>query len=433
MLSLIISMRRRPRRPVRKGAMLVLVAVSLIILLIAAAFSVDIAYMHLVREELHVATDAAAKAAVTKLALGGTQAQAIDEAVALAAKNTVAGAPLRIDSSSVQLGGVTYVADGRWTFTPGATPITAATVTANMTGDSPSGAVNLFFGRMLGSSTFAPTKTSTAAFVRNKVCLCFDRSRSMTFDTSGANERWPTSSAGYPYGVPSSAGSVYISGSTYDFRWLYPPCNNSRWYYLSDAANTFLDVLPTTVTDTPVALVTWASSTDNSASRDRNGKYHTYKDKNLKTNPHRTSYGAYTLESSFVTNYTPIRNAITELSGKSMLGGTDMNTGLQEAVDLFAATEDGLPWNKIIILFSDGCYNDGPDPTTHAAVNAANANIIVHTVGFLLNDGDAAIGEPTLRTIAEVTGGRHYRATNGATLRAAFEDLARSLPVILTE
>ena len=44
-----------------------------------------------------------------------------------------------------------------------------------------------------------------------------------------------------------------------------------------------------------------------------------------------------------------------------MLGGTDMNTGLQEAVDLFAATDDGLPWNKIIILFSDGCYNIGDE------------------------------------------------------------------------
>ena len=35
--------------------MLVLVAVSMIILLAAAAFSVDIAYMHLVREELRIA------------------------------------------------------------------------------------------------------------------------------------------------------------------------------------------------------------------------------------------------------------------------------------------------------------------------------------------------------------------------------------------
>ena len=68
--------RRRPRA--RKGAMLVLVAVSLVLLLVAAAFSVDVAYMHLVREELHIATDAAAKAAVTGLSQGGTSTAAIE-------------------------------------------------------------------------------------------------------------------------------------------------------------------------------------------------------------------------------------------------------------------------------------------------------------------------------------------------------------------
>ena len=51
--------------------MLVLVAVGLVILFAAAAFSVDLAYMFLVREQLHAATDAAAKAAVVVLAQGG--------------------------------------------------------------------------------------------------------------------------------------------------------------------------------------------------------------------------------------------------------------------------------------------------------------------------------------------------------------------------
>ena len=80
-----------------------------------------------------------------------------------------------------------------------------------------------------------------------------------------------------------------------------------------------------------------------------------------------------------------------------MLGGTDMNTGLQKAVDLFETTDDGLHWNKVIILFSDGCYTTTTNPATNAAVNASNADIIVHTVGFLLDSADSAIGEPTLQ------------------------------------
>jgi len=417
--------------------MVVLVAVTLVILLVAAAFSVDIAYMHMVREELHIATDAAAKAAVTGLSQGGTSDDAINQAITYAGKNTVAGAPLQIDSSNVKLGGVTYVRDGRWTFTEDATPLTAASVTVNMQQGSTPGAVNLFFARLLGSSTFSPSATSTAAFVRNKVCLCLDRSRSMTFDLTGESESWATSPLGYPYGVPPSAGNVRIRRGrrtyTYDFRWLYPPCNGSRWSYLDPAVNADLDELENAPTETPVSLVTWASSTNNASSRDVNGKYHTYTGATLNTSSSITYYSASTLESTFVTSYDTIRSVVTEKGGRSMLGGTDTNSGLQQAVDLFEATEDGIPCNKIIILFSDGMWNVGDDPVTHAAVNAANANIVVHTVGFMLSDADAAYGNQTMADIAAATGGKFYRATDGDSLRAAFEELARNLPVILTQ
>jgi len=201
---------------------------------------------------------------------------------------------------------------------------------------------------------------------------------------------------------------------------------------LSVAANTFLNALTSSTVQTPVALITWGSDTNNSSSKDVYNKYHTYTGATLNTNATTTSYSAYTVDSTFVTSYTAIRSAISTKSSKSMLGGTDMNTGLQQAVNLFASTEDGLPWNKIIILFSDGCANVGDNPVTHAAVNAAAANIVVHTVGFLLNASDSAMGEPTLQAISTATGGRHFRATDGASLQSAFEELARTLPVILT-
>jgi Ca-activated chloride channel family protein len=421
-------------RAARRGAIVVLVAASLVVLLIAALFSVDVAYMHLAHEQLHVATDAAAKAAVTKLSLGGSKSDATNQAIAYAAKNIVGGKPLKIDANNIQLGGVNYVSNGRWTFTPNANPLIAATVTVDMKAGTTPGAVNLFFGSAFNQKTFSPKMTSTAAFVRNKVCLCFDRSRSMTFDTSGTDEKWPTSTSGYPYGMPSSVGSVKIGSKTYDFRQIYPPCNNSRWSYLTTASTTFLDVLAAnTSMQTPVSLITWASSIDNSNTKDVNNKYHTYTGATLNTNNSITSYPAYTQESTFVTDYTPLRTAITNKGKVTMLGGTDMNTGLQQAVNLFASTDDGKPWNKIIILFSDGCYNVGSNPVTNAAANAAKANIVVHTVGFLLNASDSAIGEPTLQSIADVTRGRHYRATDGASLKQSFEDLARSLPVILTQ
>jgi len=420
------------RRHNRKGALVVMVAVTLVILLVAAAFSVDVAYMDCVRQELKIASDSAAKAAVTALSKGGTKNDAINSAIAYAAKNNVGGAPLKIDSSNVTLGGVGYANNARWTFSKDATPVTAATVTVNMDSGTTAGAVNLFFGRLLGSPTFSPTSTSTAAFVRNKVCLCIDRSRSMTFDLSGNSEVWPTSSLGYPHGVPSSAKSVKIGSKTYDYRWLYPPCNNSRWSFLQIGVNAYLDELEKAPTQTPVSLITWASSSNNSSSKDVNNNYHTYTGATLNTSSSLTSYAASMLDSTFVTSYSAMRSVIADKGSKSMLGGTDTNSGLQQAINHFAATEDGVPSNKIIILFSDGMWNVGSNPVTNAAINAKNANIVVHTVGFMLNASDASYGNQAMADIAAATGGKFYAATDGASLKAAFEDLARNLPVILT-
>jgi Flp pilus assembly protein TadG len=429
--------------------MIVMLAVGFVILLAAAAFSVDVAYMHLARAELHVATDVAAKAAVTGLALGGSETEAKNQAIAYAAKNTVAGAPLQIDSSHVTLGKVTYLSDSRWTFTAGESPLTAATVTVNMADGTTPGAVNLFFGRLFGRSTFSPTMTSTAAFVRNKVCLCFDRSRSMTYDTTGTSNSWPTSSLGWPYGMPSTVKDT----SSCDYREIYPPCIGSRWYYLTQAANTFLNALRESTVETPVSLITWGSGITNAAYNNgsrTNKKYYTYTGTIITADDGSETYSialtssssttefvvtAETPDSPFATTYTGIRNVLRDKTCFSMLGATDMNTGLQKAVQLFLddAKTDKTPWNRIIILFSDGYYSDGyANPVTNAAVSAKDANIVVHTVGFLLNTTDQTRGAVTLQSIANVTGGRCYIATNGAQLETAFRELARSLPVILT-
>ena len=58
----------RRRGANRRGAMVVLIAVTIIILLIGAMFSVDVAYMHVVKAELRTATDAAARAGAATLA-----------------------------------------------------------------------------------------------------------------------------------------------------------------------------------------------------------------------------------------------------------------------------------------------------------------------------------------------------------------------------
>jgi Ca-activated chloride channel family protein len=111
---------------------------------------------------------------------------------------------------------------------------------------------------------------------------------------------------------------------------------------------------------------------------------------------------------------------------------TQLGAGLLEAVRLLEAEPrvDGL--RGVAVLLSDGRYSDGPTPED-AAQRAVEAGVRVYTVGIattrpahLLRSGYwGLLDEPTLRKVAERTGGRYYRTTNAAQLQAAYRDLAR--------
>ena len=367
----------------RKGTMLVLVAVTLVILIATAAFSVDLAYMYLAREQLHVATDAAAKAAVVVLSQGSSTTAATNAAIAYAGANKVCGTPLTITSSNVTLGNVTYAASGKWAFNKGGTPTIAAQVTAK-----PS--VSLFFGRALNNSTFTTSRTSTAAFVRNKWCFVFDRSGSMCFDMSGTDWSFPPPTGQLNNKYPNSP---YVPNATL-----------SRLAALCTGANTFLSTLtssPGGTSQNQVAMVTFSDSASN--------------------------------DCTFSSSYTAIQSKLNYYLTTNIYsdgienGGTNLAAGIQSAINLFSSTDDGTPWNKIIIVFSDGQWNSGSDPLTLVST-ANNANIVIHTVGLL-----SAANNTTMQQLPAQTGGLFLYTTNGASLTAAFQKLAQTIPVILTQ
>ncbi len=74
---------RRPRR----GIIVILAAVGLLVLLATTILSVDTAYIQLTRTELRVATDAAAKAAAEALMRTQDTAQAVAAAKSMASLN----------------------------------------------------------------------------------------------------------------------------------------------------------------------------------------------------------------------------------------------------------------------------------------------------------------------------------------------------------
>ena len=404
------SGRCRPGRRSRRGAMVVFVTVALVLLFVAAIFSVDMAYMFMVREQLHVATDAAAKAAVVVLAQGGGTLTASDTAVTYAGRNRVGGSGLTLTSNNVTFGRVLYNASGSWTFSSGGTPLIAAQVSGSVSAP-------LFFAPVLGSNTFTTRTTSTAAFVRNKWCLVLDRSGSMCFDMSGNDWYFPN-----PTSNPPGSKSYYLNSNYPAYPWPVRPAPNppwprtyppdptySRYGNLYAGANAFLTALaasPGGTASNEVGMVTFGSSasTDCSFTSDYSGIT--------------TKLGYYLNNDIWVSG---IANA-----------GTNLSDGLTKALTMFTNDADKTIWNKIIIVFSDGQWNDGTDPINSGSPTLvsqiSSANITIFTVGLLQQSNNT-----TMQDLATKTGGQFYYVTTANDLLSTFQKLAQTIPVILTQ
>ena len=89
--------------------------------------------------------------------------------------------------------------------------------------------------------------------------------------------------------------------------------------------------------------------------------------------------------------------------------------------------------SKIIILVTDGASNSGQISPLVAAENAAKLGIKIYTIAVGTENGTLANGmvvqsefdEPTLRKIAQITGGEHFRAQNMASFNKAFTSIGK--------
>jgi Ca-activated chloride channel homolog len=95
--------------------------------------------------------------------------------------------------------------------------------------------------------------------------------------------------------------------------------------------------------------------------------------------------------------------------------------------------------SKIIVLITDGASNSGKISPVEAAQNAQTLGIKIYTIAVGTKEGRVSTSIqqfgrqefdlPTLRKIAEITGGEHYWAQNVASLEQTFS----SKPLIVTE
>ncbi|MBE7373316.1 vWA domain-containing protein [Pseudomonas lopnurensis] len=126
---------------------------------------------------------------------------------------------------------------------------------------------------------------------------------------------------------------------------------------------------------------------------------------------------------------------------EALVGIAGSNTAIGDAIGLAVKRLRERPAdNRVLVLVTDGANNGGEIEPLLAATLAAEEGVRIHTIGigadpeeggvlsrFGFNPG-LELDEPTLRAIAERTGGEYFRARTSAELEAIGETLDRLEP-----
>jgi len=365
----------------RNGAMMVLIAFCLPLCLIMAAFAVNVAWMQLVRTELRTGTDAAARAGAEGLSLYQNTTTAQAKAIEAAARNRVAGQPLKITGSNIEFGNARQATEAvRFLFTSGGSSPNAVRVTVGGDKNSGTSEVGLLFSGVFKTRSFRPRETATATVLDRDICLVVDRSGSMM---------WTLFDSTYPPGRG--------------------PCTpphpvHSRWGALTVAVDAFLKELKNTLQDEHVALVSYSSNYSSCG--------YTYK--------------ISTIDCQLSADYRPVSDAIASMSSKPVSGATSISAGIDSGIEVLTGAGVRPFATKTMIVLTDGIHNTGPEPVLSAQV-AAQKGIVIHTITF---SSDADIKR--MEAVAAATGGRHFHADDKKELVDVFRELA-GVPVLLTD
>ena len=138
------------------------------------------------------------------------------------------------------------------------------------------------------------------------------------------------------------------------------------------------------------------------------------------------------------TDHRVVQDGLNALETGRVEGGTAIGMGLATAVNRLRNSDAK---SKVVILITDGENNAGQIEPQDAAQLARLESIRVYTVGvgtigrakspvrkrpdgsYIYDWVEVNIDEPTLKAIAEETGGRYFRATSGEKLREIYTEI----------
>lgn len=169
----------------RRGAVVVLVAVCMIVLLGFAALTVDVGLMYNARTDLQRSADSAALAAAAVLSeydLENPEGEALTTAKEFVKLNPVLGKTVTVETQDVSFLR-SRLSGGQYTFHPIDFQPDAVRVNVRLSEDSPNGPLGLFFAGIFGRNNTSVSASAVAGMIPRDMALVADLSASHTDDS----------------------------------------------------------------------------------------------------------------------------------------------------------------------------------------------------------------------------------------------------------
>lgn len=374
-----IDLRRRRLHASRRGSALVLSAGALVLMAFVGALVINLAHIELTSTELHVASDAVARAAGRTFIVTGSKKKAIEAAQKFGQLNSVAKEPLLISETDIVFGKSSRKSlSGRYSFSPSSDANAVEVVARREVGPN-SNHTKLLLPGILSFTDVSLEKYSISTQVDVDIALVVDRSGSMAY---AADEK----AAFPPFPKASPPG--------WNFGQAVPA--NSRWSDLEAAVKTFANELSHSPIDLRLAIVSYS---DGAA-----------------------------LELSLTSAVLDAPACLTKYSNKFDSGATNIGAGLEAGGNALKKGASGSREGaiKVIVLMTDGIRTAGPSPVP-IAEKLAKDGALIFTITF---SKEADI--KTMQSVADKGNGRSFHASNAASLEGAFIEIVKQLPTLIT-